>query len=195
MKDKPSRIVNHHVYAGKGRSGTFVVGVDNRAYPSFATNALEAALSLDDVKRLTALCLDFLAETQDPKGGKQALLIGGPLHGTWRIVEGPELSVPEMKRPPTLATDQQPPYTLNYQTHVYRQASDIGFLGYKLPFAIYEHESLWDANKTRAAEAAERELNEAKERHNKAKDELQKADSGLLRLQLKRDKLRFEYGV
>jgi hypothetical protein len=112
-------------------------------------------------KTLMSHLASHLANTSG--GPRQVLLIGGPFHGEWRdlppeVQYAIQLHICEpmdytaiMDRNPSLES-------IPTTTHVYTKASDIQAFGVRLPFEIYEHQSLCGANKARRIRQLDEEL-------------------------------------
>lgn len=164
-------------------------------------------LSRDEAAKLAAACVDFLADTQDPKESITALFVGGPLHGEFREVPrvalGREYHVAQLNTKPLTGRDWTVHnVAMEYDDHTYTRVDDIAFDGIKLPFAIFEHESLKDANVKRQAKLLDAKLAEVRKVFNTRRTDIKQAQEALDDATFELDKVRrerselsFKYGV
>lgn len=106
------------------------------------------------------LATRFLAQSRH-EYTQTIFLVGGPYHGEFREipVSTQILKFPQLDKPSYVADLGVTPGTLEFTDHIYSKVNDIAWDGIRLPFELFEHSSLREANIARAARLLEEELN------------------------------------
>lgn len=157
----------------------------------------EVILAPEDAERAAIHILRWLGDTSDDRT-ITALFIGGPLHSTWRAVPREDREVRAVSLSNATATSCASGSRVNIshqQDHRYRRADDLGWGDAKLPFVIYEHESLWDANVSREAERLDKELAQAEARYDALWRPAHDASVRVTKLRQQRLALQAQHGI
>lgn len=126
------------------------------------------------VELAMAAC-EHIAEIRQQSGQRNVLLIGGPYHGEWKVIPYNQNAIlfeglDKFSWKANVA--ECPTVSVGFTQHLYQRVADFAIDGVVLPFEIYEHGSLREANVARNARLLDEEIEVSEIQRRIAEDDI-----------------------